>query len=470
MARGRPIRRQTLGLAGAVWLVCLLAGGALADQLPRTFTVVTDIHFNPFDPPDLAARLADAEPAQWPDIFAGLSEQQAASFGSDTNYALYRSALEDLAKAGRTTDFVLVGGDLLAHRFETKADAALPGETGGDTAGRLAAKTAIYVARSLQAALPGKPIVLTLGNNDSDCGDYKLAPEGSFLKATEPVVRHLLGAAAPDPDFSTTYRAGGYYSLRHPTRPQDRIIVINDIILSTKYRDGCSDRGDDAAERMMAWLEDRLRAAAAAGERVWLLRHIPAGFDAYGAVQASKEVCTTAGEAFLRAPYRGRLHALLRSYAGIIETSITGHIHHDTYRLWTDTTGAPVGLDKVVPAISPVFDQNPSYQIFDYDLQSGRVTDFRTRFLTDLADTSLARPGLWRKEYRFTEAYGHRAYDAAAVYDIWRSLADNGPARETFSRLYPVSHGVLPADTFAAYACAVRYIDDPAFNTCWCGR
>ncbi len=470
--------KRVAGLAGVAALLVSVTGICLADPAQRTFTVVTDIHFNPFDPPDLAARLADADPAQWPDIFASLSKQQAAPFGSDTNHALFRSALADLTETGRTTDFVLVPGDLLTHRFQAKAGQALAGapdhretegpEMEGPEMDGLAAKTAIYVARSLQAAFPGKPIIVALGNNDSGCGDYEIAPEGGFLQTTAPVVRALLGSAEPDPDFEATYVRGGYYSARHPTRPQDRIVVINDILWSAKYRDGCSDRGDAAAGEMMAWLEDRLGATVAAGGRIWLMRHIPAGFDAFGSVRASQQACTSV--VYLRAPYRDRFHALLRTYAGSIETSLTGHTHHDSYRLWTDAAGSAVGFDKVVPAISPVYDQNPSYQIFDYDPQSGRVTDFRTRYLTNLADTSLDNRGLWREEYRFTEAYAQDHYDAAAVEDIWQGLEAGGAVAETFSRLYPVSHGTLPADGFAAYVCAIGYIDDPAFNTCWCDR
>jgi hypothetical protein len=36
---------------------------------------------------------------------------------------------------------------------------------------------------------PGKPVLVTLVNTDSDCGDYELQPHGAFLKDTSASIR-----------------------------------------------------------------------------------------------------------------------------------------------------------------------------------------------------------------------------------------------------------------------------------------
>ena len=58
----------------------------------------------------------------------------------------------------------------------------------------LAATTSNYVAEAIALSLPGKPIILALGNNDSDCGDYQIDPGGPYLAATRETVRRLAGS------------------------------------------------------------------------------------------------------------------------------------------------------------------------------------------------------------------------------------------------------------------------------------
>src|ERR1043166_603854 len=50
-----------------------------------TFAVISDLHFNPFDPPELATALAGSNPAAWPAIFASINDQAMSRTGEDTN-------------------------------------------------------------------------------------------------------------------------------------------------------------------------------------------------------------------------------------------------------------------------------------------------------------------------------------------------------------------------------------------------
>lgn len=190
--------------------------GCLIDSAPAqlaesrsAFALLSDIHLDPFDPPELAAQLAASPVEAWSTIFATITGQAMSSWGRDTNYALFASSLDAIANSAAATDFVIVPGDFLAHEFEKKAADALGTGSTEEKISALAVGTTLFVGESLARVLPGKPIILALGNNDSDCGDYEITPGGRYLAETSDIVRRLAGADLVATDFDRTYAAGG---------------------------------------------------------------------------------------------------------------------------------------------------------------------------------------------------------------------------------------------------------------------
>ena len=478
MAPGANIR-MACGLRFSVLLIVLL--GLATEGMPARaaepfgmVAVVSDIHFNPFATPDLAPKLADSEATEWPTILAAVNGESFPARGQDTNQALLASALDALSERAGNADFVIVSGDLLAHRFEEVAAQVLGVSPISGVVRRLAAKTALYVAGALRTALPGRPIVIALGNNDSACGDYKLEPGGDFLASLRDTVRDLAGPDRVAQDFAQTYGAAGYYAMRHPTTAGTRILVVNDVLWSTNYRNACGADGATAAEAMMGWLERQLSDARAAGERVWLVHHIPIGIDDYATLQARGDLsCPARVTPFLKEPFASRFLLLLQEYAGTIQAGFSGHTHQDSYRLVMDA-GVAVAVEKTAASISPVFGNNPGFHLFDFDRQAGDMVDFSTWYLANLDEAALTVPGEWRREYVFTQAYGEQTYSPAAVERVAQRMLeagpDNQPARTTFSRLYPVSHGEIPSQALPAYACAIGSIAPSAYTTCYCQR
>ena len=150
-----------------------------------------------------------------------------------------------------------------------------------------------------------------------------------------------------------------------------------------------------------------------------------------------------------------------------MRASFSGHTHFDDYRLLFDAGGTAIGLDKVVPAISPVYGQNPGFQRIDYDRATGLPHDIETWHLVNPG--APAAQATWRREYRFSEAYG-RPYGAAPVAALWKSMLQGGPARETYRRLYRLGNGEIAADAMTTHLCAVGHVDVAGFNACRCGR
>jgi sphingomyelin phosphodiesterase acid-like 3 len=149
---------------------------------------------------------------------------------------------------------------------------------------------------------------------------------------------------------------------------------------------------------MIAWLEQQLSEARGAGRRVWLVHHIPVGIDPYTTLHASAELsCPACVTPFLKEPFASRFAQMLREYAGTIQAGFSGHTHQDSYRLLM-RDGAAVGVEKVALSISPIFGNNPAFHLFNYDPQTGDLTDFSTWYLDNLEQASATVPGEWRTE------------------------------------------------------------------------
>jgi sphingomyelin phosphodiesterase acid-like 3 len=456
----------------AILALALLAPGisAPAAAEPGTFLHVSDIHFNPFDPSIGARALTTSDTDDWAAHFAAESDQTFSKYGEDTNHALYGSALGAIEKAGEDADFALVTGDLLVHRFQDNAESVLGFAQGGAANDAFAVRTTLFVLEQLRDALPGKPIFVSLGNNDSSCGDYRIDPGGSYLAATREIVRDLAGPELLAGDFDETYLAGGYFAARHPTHPDTTIIVLDDVMWSQRYENACGAGGLDAANAMMTWLEEQLAAAHDAGGKVWLMHHIPVGMDAYATANSKETTCISKVVPMLHEPFATTYTRLLAEYGDTVSASFTGHTHYDDYRLLRDAAGKVNGAEKIAPAISPIFGQNPGFLVFDYDRATGTLADFRAMYLTNLEGAANPAAGDWREEYAFAETYGQEAFSPEGVEAMWKQLLAEGAADDTFRKLYNVSHGELTATDLEAWTCALGYSDTAGFARCLCGK
>jgi len=458
-------------LAAATIIVTgTLAAAVHAAPAPSArFVAVSDIHFDPFDPPGLARDLAGLDPADWMARFAALPPGPASQYGSDTNHVLLSAALDILREIGADADFAIYSGDLLSHGFEDAAAKALGVAVDSREQQAFAEATSLFVAGALGQALAGKPVFVALGNNDSACGDYEVEPGGPYLSATAATVRRLAGTDRVAADFDATFAAGGSYAAAHPTVAGTLIVVLNDILWSQRYVDACGSDGASAARAEMDWLATTLAAQAEAGGRVWLVHHIPWGIDPYSTEHAKGDTCRARVVPLLKAPYADEFVGLVRRYASLIDLSLSGHVHTDDYRLLLDDGGRPLAADKIIPAISPVYGQNPAFQVFTYDRDTGLPADFASYRLANLPELGPTEAD-WRRAYVFSEAYGQPGYSPTAVAALWNGLGQGGRVRDAYVANYNSGHGALAAADLDGYACAVGYMDPSGYSACYCGE
>ncbi|HET9212903.1 MAG TPA: metallophosphoesterase [Thermoanaerobaculia bacterium] len=431
----RPPFRRTLYILA---LALLAALPAAAQQDMGTFVVLSDIHFDPFYDPGLKAQLEAADARQWQRIFESSKVTQLSNYGADTNYPLLKSALSSLRCRTPEPDFVLISGDFLAHGFPQD-------ET-------WVRKTLEFLTLRLQATFPGLPVLPALGNNDSACGDYTMQPGGPLLTDLAGIWRPLLGPEAGT--WAQSFPAGGYYSVPHPTVPKTRLAVLNTVLFSPKYQN-CGQAPADPGRDELAWLAETLKQAAANGEKVWTLYHIPQAVDVYSTLSHSQP--TTMWKDEYSSAFSGMADP------GLVTASFSGHTHMDEFRL--PPSG---GFVHGTPAVSPLFGNNPGYQIFSYSRSTGALLDYRAFFLNLGAGLDPDLP--WAREYDFQTAYGQSAYDRDALQAVVTGMKSEASPRNRFLLLYPTTSSQGGADPcrWQAYWCGIGEITPKDFLSCLC--
>ncbi len=462
-------------LRAAIWLLAALLLAAVpsraVDAAAATgrLVMMSDIHFDPMAEPGLVDRLAAAEPAQWPAIFDSGANQKPSRYGSDTNWPLLRSALQQMKRTLPRPAMVLLPGDFLAHQFRTKFDAAAHDHSDAAYRG-FVRRTMQFLALQFERTFPATPILPVLGNNDADCGDYRLQPNGPFLADTLPIVRALLGNARTEHGLGQAWTS---YGNAEASVHGLRILLVNTVFFSRNYQNKCGPQSSpDPGQATIAWLEARLAAARRAHQPVWLVYHIPPGIDGYATWR--KGACPNKIIPMWQDRYARPFADLLRRFAGTIAASFAGHTHMDDFRLIGDGQ-RHFGFALITPALSPIFGQNPAFRTVDFD-RAGVVLDETTFGVTNLGATGAAMPPHWQVEYTFSPEWQLPRVDLPSLERLYAMITSAPSDRVRWHTLFPVSSPVYwtensgGADEVRANDCATGHIGAAEFRECWCGR
>lgn len=440
------------------------------------FVTISDIHFTPFYDTTLASRLIAADYPRWLAIFRSSSVRGPGTYGEETGYPLLESTLKSMRGSTSNPGYVILTGDLLAHNYRGTFN--LYASDKSDSAyDRFVYKTLGFLVSRINAYFPRTPVLPALGNNDSYSGNYSIGPRSRFLADFQRLWAPLVARAGKSGSFAKDFPAGGFYSVPDPLVKHRRIILLNTIFFSKKYCNKCDSAGaacttcDTTApypgDVEMAWLGNELATCARNGEHAVLAYHIPPGIDVFGSVD-SVGGSTTPVIPLWQDRYDTAFRALMAVHAKTIDAAFAGHTHVDDFRLMTDGTGAAFGFIHITPAVSPVYDNNPGYQIFSLDRSSGIIENYETRFL-DLAAPAKG----WRKEYDFRSAYGADRYDAAALTRLFNAIQSDPIVRQRFITYYPVSsrHGnALTSLNWHGYRCGIENFSVADFTACCAGR
>jgi sphingomyelin phosphodiesterase acid-like 3 len=450
--------------------------------------LVSDIHFEPFWDPEKAAQLDAAPVTQWNAILAAAPssgreqrfdalQQTCHARGVDTSYPLLESSLQAMRGSAAGIRFVTVSGDLIAHAFDCKYRTLFPHST-ADAYRTFVEKTIGYVVAELNGISPGVPVFVALGNNDSDCGDYRLDARSEFLAATGRQIVEAVPAAERDSALKT-FAEGGYYSVPLPAPIRNaRLLVLNDIFLSGKYT-ACSGKPNPgAADGQLAWLQQQLDEARAQKQNLWVMGHIPPGIDAHASKARMIDPCGGASPKMFLS--NEKLADMLTDHSGVVKLALFAHTHMDEIRL---LRAEPAALSaaapgrptvepgeialKTVPSISPIDGNNPSFTIAQVDSATATLVDYRVIAAANPSGSA------WSEEYDYSRAYGEPSYSAASVDRLLtRFAADSNvqlAASQNYLRSYLVGGGASALAPFwPQYVCTLTHHTAAAFGACAC--
>jgi len=427
--------------------------------------LISDIHFDPFYDGSLFGRLNELPAERWGEVLEGTKPPGINPRGTDTNYPLLKSSLDEARNRLPNPDFILYPGDLMAHEWQTKYDRLAPKSHVEDPAAYRAftTKAIRFLAAEFRKRYPETAILPTLGNDDSYCGDYSVEPNGPFLSMFAEVWEPLLGANLDRPACRETFSRGGYYSIPLPGVVKHRLVVLNSIFFSVNFDNACDPVPGTPAIDQLRWFEETVDRAKSAGETVWLLMHIPPGINSFNTVESMKQGGPVVS--FWQPELSERFLQLIRRHSNTIRAVFAGHTHMDEFLLIPNGTGQPL-FCKIAPAISPIFGNNPGFQVYHYDRGDGRLENYQCYFLPDRREGA-SQNERWDLEYEFRSAYGLGAPNSESLGRLVESLAKDGPSRQLYSKFFSMSGPPeFSAETFEFYRCAMMNLNPAEFLAC----
>jgi sphingomyelin phosphodiesterase acid-like 3 len=442
--------------------------------------IASDLHFNPFADPTLAADLAKAPVHKWEEILSRTSSTAYSPYGQDTNWWLLRSSLDPMRKAESDPTLAMITGDLLAHGFAQKYAQAIPG-TNRDHYRAFVSKTVSFIALELRKRYSKSQILLTPGNNDDDCSDYNIEAGGTFLSDTARTIRALARASGR---FTEEWKSLGSYTLQPRHVRGLRIVSVNSVFFSNKYQSvnfagGCASIQSDGPARTFSWLESTLNRAAQNREKVWVMLHIPPGIDGYStmvsyrsltqvASSAPRDLCSQAIVPMWKPFWTDLFDRLVAQYPTTITAIFAGHDHTDDFRvIHAGQTGQQFVL--IDPPVSPIYGQNPAFRVVTF-AAGGALTDQTTWYLTNLEAARTTVPGTWMPEYTFAGEWHSPHLDATSLNSIYDQIRSNPDAGQRWLALLNVSstYHPVPADGVRALECAIAALDPATYKACYC--
>lgn len=369
------ISRLVRGMPFFAWLLLglsLLSSVAVAADPQHAFLSVADIHLDPFagcpaagTSCPLLKALEAAEPGQWKKIFShyGSGPIQA---GKDSNFPLFESTLSRLRTLRQAIhpDFAVIPGDFLAHEYHDRylqhtQDPSLQHFQA------FVKKTLQFMTDEIRQTLPGLPVYITIGNNDSYTGDYSVIPHGNFLAETAPLWASLIPDRPGKQALMTHYPEAGYYAITPPGVPTCRIILANTVLFSPS---ATAPDSRATAAKELRWLHTELQAAKAAHQHVLMAFHIPPGFNAYAFLHSKKPVT------FWKRSYSRVFEGEMQQFQPVISALLPAHLHSSRLGMLLLKMNGPAPF-FLTPSVSPIFGNDPSFRVFYYDPDTCRITD-----------------------------------------------------------------------------------------------
>ncbi|EEA25335.1 hypothetical protein TMatcc_006440 [Talaromyces marneffei ATCC 18224] len=243
--------------------------------------------------------------------------------------------------------------------------------------------------------------MIALGKVYGTVGNHDVAPVNSFPPAAvvttissqwvydtlSSLWQTWIGSAAS----ATADKNPGSYSVVHPGSNL-RIISINTNMYYKQNFWLYEAKMETDPSGQLAWLVNELQAAEDAGQRAYIIGHMPMG----------------SGDTFHDGS--NYFDQIVNRYAATIAALFFGHTHKDQFQIsYTDYTAQSaanaVEVSYIAPALTPTSGM-PAFRVYSVDPDTFAVLDITT-YIADMSDPNYQTAGpTWTKYYSVKEAYG----------------------------------------------------------------
>jgi sphingomyelin phosphodiesterase acid-like 3 len=199
--------------------------------------------------------------------------------------------------------------------------------------------------------------------------------------------------------------------------------------------------------------------------------HIPPGVDLYSTMKRMGDVCGGQPPAMFLSSEK--MADLLAGYGDVIELAIFAHTHMDELRLLKDdsqplATQIPVPV-KMVPSISPIHGNNPSFTVAQIDPSSAALVDYRVVSASNLTGVAAK----WTEEYDFAKSYIEPEFTSSSVSQLIAAFAADPGAKTQASRNYigdfsAGSYSSILQMFWPEYVCTLSNHTQKSFTACAC--
>jgi hypothetical protein len=220
-----------------------------------------------------------------------------------------------------------------------------------------------------------------------------------------------------------SFTRAGNYAVPNPSVPKNELIILNSNLWVASNSKACSDADPDPGGQFQ-WLGGVLASVKRERRTATLILHVLPGINVMNSSADHPQL-------FWTDRCTKKLVETLTDFRGVV-----GGIYADDFRIFPDRGGKPLVPIHIVPAVSPVYINNPAVEIGWYDKSSGELRDYAAQYL----DLSNPRP-TWATEYIFTRAYGLPRPNLAALVEL---------SREIHAGKYQSGLGKRYADSYAA--------------------
>jgi sphingomyelin phosphodiesterase acid-like 3 len=417
---------------------------------------ISDLHFNPLYDKTLYSQLVNAPTSQWTNIYKTSQLTTPSSGGTDTNYPLLAYMLASVQKNLPNTNnspVVLFTGDLLGHNipqifctdYFLSQSLAVPSTCATANAGQTPIpasgqplstlinpfidNTFAFVAQQIRNSVGTASVIYAPGNIDTYSGGY--GPSQQFLTDNASTVyTQFLNGVGDEATFTSNFENDGYYSVQ-PLGSNLLVIALN----SNSFVYGWPSYAGNATPEI-AWLGQQLEAAQKAGQKVWILMHVPPGANAQEIAVLDplpEDVNSSLFENEAEDMWnwdpgvQNSFTDLLNQYPGVVTMMLAGHTHMDEFRVL-----APGYVVEQLPGISPCFGNNPAYKILTITQTTFTPTDYQS-FAYNLAS---AQPLGFFPLYDFSTTYGAQTTLANSLMQLYPQLDSNQSSRSMYTFLY----------------------------------